>query len=94
MVNVSTLKPIDERAVREMAAGVRGVVTIEEHSIIGGLGSAIAMILAGGGLPIKFIAVADRFGQSALDYDELLEHYGLTETAVVDAVKEIISGSH
>ena len=93
VVNVSTLKPIDERAVRAMAAGVRGVVTIEEHSIVGGLGSAIAMILAGGGVPIKFIAVADRFGQSALGYDELLEHYGLTETAVVDAVKEIISGA-
>ena len=50
------------------------------------------MILAGGGVPIKFIAVADRFGQSALGYEELLEHYGLTETAVVDAVKEIIGG--
>ncbi len=93
VVNVSTLKPIDERAVREFAAGVRGVVTIEEHSIVGGLGSAIAMILAGSGLPIKFTAVADRFGQSARDYDELLDHYGLTETAVVDAVREIINGA-
>ena len=45
---------------------MRGVVTLEEHSVIGGLGSAIAMILAGSGLPIKFIGVADRFGQSAL----------------------------
>jgi transketolase len=90
VINVCTLKPIDERTVKEMAAGVKGVVTIEEHSIAGGLGSAIAMILAGGGLPVKFIAVADRFGQSALDYDQLLEHYGLTETAVIDAVKTII----
>jgi transketolase len=93
VVNVSTLKPIDAGAVKELAAGVRGIVTIEEHSIFGGLGSAIAMILAGGGLPIKFIAVGDRFGQSALGYDELLEHYGLTETAVLGAVREILSGA-
>jgi len=92
VINVSTLKPIDPPAVREMVAGVRGVVTVEEHSLIGGLGSAIAMILAGGGLPMKFIGVADRFGQSALDYDQLLNHYGLTETAVVDAVSEIVNG--
>ena len=90
VVNVSSLKPIDAAKVKELAAGVRGVVTMEEHSVYGGLGSAIAMILAGGGVPIKFIAVADRFGQSALGYEELLAHYGLTETAVVDAVREII----
>ena len=93
VVNVSTLKPIDPLAVKELAAGVRGIVTLEEHSIFGGLGSAIAMILAGGGLPIKFIAVGDRFGQSALGYDELLEHYGLNETAVINAVREIVGGT-
>ncbi len=90
VVNVSTLKPIDAARVKELVAGVRGVVTIEEHSVVGGLGSAIAMILAGSGVPMKFIGVADRFGQSALGYEELLAHYGLTDTAVVDAVREII----
>ncbi len=89
VVNVSTLKPIDERAVRELARGVKGIVTIEEHSIIGGLGSAIAMILAGGGTPMRFIGVRDRFGQSALSYEELLDHYGLTAAAVVEAVREL-----
>ena len=88
---MSTLKPIDAARVKELVAGVRGVVTIEEHSIFGGLGSAIAMILAGSGLPMRFIGVADRFGQSALGYEELLDHYGLTETAVVEAVQEIAS---
>jgi transketolase len=90
VVNVSTLKPIDAAKVKELVAGVRGVVTMEEHSVVGGLGSAIAMILAGSGLPMRFIGVADRFGQSALGYEDLLTHYGLTETAVVDAVREII----
>jgi transketolase len=90
VVNVSTLKPIDHQAVKELASGVKGIVTIEEHSIVGGLASAIAMILAGSGLPMRFIAVPDRFGQSALGYEELLEHYGLTDTAVVEAVKGIV----
>ena len=80
---MSTLEAHRCGAVKELVAGVRGVVTMEEHSIFGGLGSAIAMILAGSGLPMRFIAVADRFGQSALGYEELLDHYGLTETAVV-----------
>jgi transketolase len=90
VVNVCSLKPIDEKTVRQLASGVKGVVTIEEHSVINGLGSAIAMILAGSGMPMKFIGVADRFGQSSLDYEQLLDHYGLTENAVIDAVNSFV----
>ena len=90
VVNVSTLKPIDEDAIKQLADGVRGIITIEEHSVIGGLGSAIAFILKGRAIPIEVIAIEDIFGQSALSYEQLLEHYGLTDTAVIEAAKRII----
>jgi transketolase len=90
VVNVSTLKPIDEEAIKELAAGVKGIVTVEEHTIIGGLASAIAFILRGQAIPMEAIAVQDCFGQSALDYEQLLEHYGLTEVEIIQAVKKIL----
>jgi transketolase len=90
VVNVSTLKPIDEKAVKKLADGVKGIVTAEEHSIIGGLAAAIIFILRGWAVPIETIAIQDCFGQSALDYEQLLEHYGLTDTAIIKAVKKIL----
>lgn len=90
IVNVSTLKPIDEKAIRKLAAGVKGVVTVEEHTVIGGLASAIAFALRGQALPLEAVAVQDCFGQSALNYEQLLEHYGLTDAAVVKAVKKVL----
>ena len=89
VVNVSTLKPIDEEAVKELAGGVKGIVTAEEHSIIGGLASAITFILRGQAVPIEAVAIRDCFGQSALSYEQLLEHYGLTDTAIIEAVKKV-----
>jgi transketolase len=65
-------------------------VTIEEHSIHGGLGSVIAETLMKTKIPIVPIGVQDRFGQSAHSYEELLEEYGLTEEAIYKAVKEVI----
>lgn len=90
VVNVSTLKPIDEATIRGLASGTRGVVTVEEHTIIGGLAGAIAFALRGQALPMEAVAVQDCFGQSALDYEQLLEHYGLTDAAVVEAVKKVL----
>jgi transketolase len=90
VVNVSTLKPIDEEAIRKLANGAKGVVTVEEHTIIGGLASAIAFALRGRALPMEAVAVQDCFGQSALDYEQLLEHYGLTDTAVVKAAEKVL----
>jgi transketolase len=90
IVNVSTLKPIDEQAVIELADGVKGIVTVEEHTIIGGLAGAIAFILRGRAIPMEAVAIQDCFGQSALDYEQLLEHYGLTDTAIVKAVQKVL----
>ncbi|MGE4284254.1 MAG: transketolase family protein, partial [Clostridia bacterium] len=87
IVNISTIKPLNQEAVIEMAKGCRGVVTAEEHSIVGGLGSAIAEALRmQRNLPIEFVGIQDCFGTSASNYDELLEYYGLTPEAIVEAV--------
>ncbi|MGD0077854.1 MAG: transketolase C-terminal domain-containing protein [Sedimentisphaerales bacterium] len=91
VVNVSTLKPIDEEAIRKLAADVKGIVTVEEHTIIGGLASIVAFALRGTAIPIEAVAIQDCFGQSALSYEQLLEHYGLTDTAVVKAVKKVLA---
>jgi transketolase len=90
VVNVGTLKPIDENAIKKLADSVKGIVTAEEHSIIGGLASAITFILRGLAVPIEAIAIKDTFGQSALNYEQLLEHYGLTDTAIIKAAKKVL----
>ncbi len=91
VVNVSSLKPVNEEAVKELVQGVRGVITLEEHSVIGGLASIITFILRGRALPVEPIAINDVFGQSATDYESLLDLYNLNETAVIRAAKKILS---
>ena len=91
VVNVSSLKPVNEIAIRDLSAGMKGIITIEEHSIIGGLGSLITFILRGWPIPIECLAINDQFGQSALTYESLLGYYHLNEKEVVKTAKRIIS---
>ena len=90
IVNVSTLKPVDEEAIKKFAGGVKGIVTVEEHSIIGGLASIVAYIMRGQAIPMEAVAVQDCFGQSALDWEQLLDHYGLNEAAIIKAVEKTL----
>jgi transketolase len=90
VVNVRCLKPLDEETIIEMAKGIKAVVACEEHSIIGGLGSAVAMALANEDKKLGFIAIADKFGQSAHSANELMEFYGLTARHIAGKAKEIL----
>jgi transketolase len=91
VVNVSTLKPIDRRTIVEQAHGVRAIVTAEEHSVIGGLGSAVLEALRRERhAPVEFVGVEDRFGLSAADYDGLLAHCGLTAEAIERTVRALL----
>ena len=91
VINVPTVKPLDRPAVIAAAAGMKAVVTAEEHSVIGGLGSAIAEALRlEKGVPLDFVGIEDVFGTSALGYDELIEHYGLTDKAIADKVRTLV----
>ena len=92
VVNVSTLKPIDRATIVECARGVRAIVTAEEHSVIGGLGSAVLEALRlERHAPLEMVGVQDRFGLSAADYDGLLAHFGLTAEAIERTVRALLN---
>ena len=89
VVNVSTIKPLDQTMIIELARTCKGVVTAEEHTVIGGLGSAVAQALAKTGRPVEFVGINDTFGCSGHSYQDVLDHHGLTKEHIVDAVKTI-----
>ncbi len=91
VVNVSSLKPINEEVIKELASGVKGIITVEEHTIIGGLASIVTFILRGNNVPIETIAINDVFGQSSTSYEELLDHYGLSESAIIQSARKILA---
>jgi transketolase len=92
VVNVSTIKPLDEAAVRDAAASAGLLVTVEEHSIIGGLGSAVAEVVSAvpASPPLLRLGVRDVFGESGLA-DELLEKHRLTPSLIAEDVRGALS---
>lgn len=90
VVNIHTIKPIDAACVRHYAAICKKVVTLEEHSVIGGLGDAVADVLIGQGeFSFQKIGVQDRFGQSGKP-DELLKEYGLDTASVLGTIRNVL----
>jgi transketolase len=90
VVNIHTIKPLDAKAVVPLVAKSRAAVVIEEHQMHGGLGSMLSELFAQyDPIPVEFVAVQDRFGQSGKG-DELLKAYGLTAEHVVLAVKKVL----
>ena len=91
VVNVSSLKPLKKEEVLKYAAGKKAIVTADEATRIGGLGSAIASLIVGEiNVPFEQIAIDDQFGTSAHSYEELLERYGLTERDIARAVRKAL----
>jgi transketolase len=90
VLNISTIKPLDEDAVINLAKTCGAIVSVEEHQIAGGLGSAVAECLSKNlPTPQEFIGVKDLFGQSGKQ-DELIKHYEMDEEAIVKACKKVI----
>ena len=90
VLNNHTVKPMDEASVLDVAKDAGRVVTVEEHQIAGGMGSAVAEVLAKEyPVPFEFVGVQDQFGQSG-DPDELVEHYGMGVKGIKDAVKKVM----
>ena len=95
VINCHTIKPIDEEGIVKAAKLCGAVVTVEEHQIMGGLGSAVAEVLvsslpAGRQVPIEFIGVKDSFGESARNWNELWDKFGLRAKNIEEAVKKAI----
>jgi transketolase len=88
--NVPTIKPLQVDSLLAALGGSKAFVTAEEHSVMGGLGSAILEALAGRcQLPSALVGIQDRFGTSAHNYQELLDEYGLNASTIVEAVRKL-----
>ena len=90
VMNLASIKPIDTDAIVALAKECGAIVTVEEHQIAGGMGSAVAEVLAQNfPVPIEFIGVKDKFGQSGMP-DELVEHYGMGKNSIKEAVQKVL----
>ena len=90
VINCHTIKPIDERAIIKAAKLTGCVVTVEEHQINGGLGSAVAEVLSKNyPVPMEFVGMPDSFGESG-EPDELLTKYHMKAKDIVEACKRVI----
>ncbi|MGM0238329.1 MULTISPECIES: transketolase C-terminal domain-containing protein [Enterococcus] len=91
VIDMFTIKPLDEELLLERLIGKKGVITIENHSIIGGLGSAVAEVIAENGIavPLKRIGVDNRFGQVGTP-EFLQKEFGLTTETMLERLKNFI----
>jgi transketolase len=92
IIEMSSVKPLDSKLILESVAKTKAVLTVEEHNIIGGLGSAVAEVLseAGIGKPHVRIGVNDTFTETG-DYEELLRKYGLCLDNIVDNARKLLN---
>lgn len=91
VINMSSVKPIDRETILAASKETRAIVTVEEHNVIGGLGSAVAEVLVTfpHRVPMRMIGLQDTFAQSG-SYHELFERYGLSVSNVIKVIKEIL----
>lgn len=90
VLNIHTIKPLDEKTIIKFAKEAGAIVTVEEHQIVGGMGSAVAECLAKNfPTPIEFVGVRDSFGQSGTT-EELFKYYGLDDESIKRAVKKVL----
>ena len=91
VIDMSTIKPIDRALISEWAAKTGAIVTAEEHNVIGGLGSAVAEVLAlDKPVPMEMVGVEDVFGESGTAA-ALVEKYGLTKEHIAEKAKRVMA---
>lgn len=90
VVDMHTVKPADTQAIAQIARETSAIVTVEDHNILGGLGSAVAEIVCRESpVPVEMIGIRDRFGESG-DLRELMEIHGLTARHIANAARRVI----
>lgn len=91
VMNLSTIKPLDKKAIVDLAKKTGKIITVEEHQVSGGMGSAVAeCLIQNYPVPMEFIGVHDQFGQSGTP-EELLKHYKMDVLNIKEAVKKILT---
>lgn len=90
VMNLSTIKPLDTEAIISLAKETKAIITVEEHQVAGGMGNTVSECLSQNfPVPIEFIGVKDKFGQSGTQ-EELEKHYGLDVVDITQAVIRIL----
>jgi len=90
LLNIHTVKPIDREAIARAARETGAIVTVEEHQVMGGFGSAVAeVVVQTHPVPMRFIGIQDRFGESGTP-EQLFEAFGLTAKHIVAAVEDVL----
>jgi len=91
VINNHSIKPMDTKTIIEAAQKCARVVTVEDHQIMGGMGSAVAEVLSQNyPVPMEFIGMRDRFGESG-EPNELIEAFGMGKNAIKEAVKKVMN---
>jgi len=91
VINIHTIKPLDDKAILNSVAKTNCIVTAEEHNVLGGLGESVARVLTGNNpTPQEFVATQDTFGESGTP-EQLMEKYGLNAEAIVKASLKVIA---
>jgi len=90
LLNIHTVKPIDREAIAKAARETGAIVSVEEHQVAGGFGSAVAeVVVQEHPVPMRFIGIQDRFGESGTP-EQLFEEFGLTAKHIVAAVEDVL----
>jgi len=90
VLNISSIRPLDFEAIKNLAKEAGAIVSVEEHQVVGGLGSAVAEVLAQNcPVPMELIGVHDKYGQSGTA-EELIEHYGMGISSIEKAVERVM----
>ena len=91
VINIHTIKPLDDKAILDSVAKTGCIVTAEEHNFLGGLGESVARVLAlNNPTPQEFVATNDTFGESGTPA-QLMDKYGLNSTAIIDKALKVIA---
>jgi len=91
VLEIHTLKPIDAELILEAAGETRAIVTAEEHSIVGGLGGAVAEVLSTGRpTPLERVGIADTFARTAFDPETLMDAFGLSVNDIMGAARRVL----
>jgi transketolase len=91
VINIHTIKPLDDKAILDSVAKTGCIVTAEEHNFLGGLGESVARVLAlNNPTPQEFVATNDTFGESGTPA-QLMDKYGLNSTAIIEKVLKAIA---
>ena len=90
VINNHTIKPMDEKTIIRAAKETKAIVTVEEHQVMGGMGSAVAEVLAKNcPVPIEMVGMQDSWGESG-EPEELIEHFGLGVNGIMKAVEKVV----